>query len=90
MLDRALDGRPAGEHDAVALHLPQSDATAALVSSRHDESRPGPEIGPRGLAQYEAFLSWIVQFDGRTRRRFLRALREEIRQLDEQATNKPS
>ena len=89
MLDRALDRRPAGQHDAVALHLPRGDAITAVASSEHGESRPGPEIGPRGLAQYETFLSWISQFDGRTRRRFVRALREEIRQLDEQDTNKP-
>ena len=79
MLDRALDGRSVG---------PQTDATIAMTLSQHDESRLGPDIGPRGLAQYEAFLSWISQFDGRTRRRFIRALREEIRQLDEQAANK--
>ena len=87
VLDRALDGRLAEQHDAVALYLPQSDTTTAMASSQHDESRLGPDIGPRGLAQYEAFLSWISQFDGRTRRRFIRALREEIRQLDEQAAN---
>ncbi|KAG9204843.1 hypothetical protein G6514_010077 [Epicoccum nigrum] len=89
LLGMTFDGRPVGQHDAVALHLPQTDATTAMISSQHDERRPGPEIGPRGFPQYEAFLSWILQFEPSIRRRFVRALREEIRQLDEQVTNKP-